>query len=202
MSTSTAAAKLKAHIGSYDEGIRRHAGSVATYVDRDAYYLERKLDALTSYIEKRFIKVDALREVLVDEAAEIQKLNDDDFNIMELYDTAAATLQRMIDTLKPKREEEGDPPPPPPNRPRIPEMPLPYFNGNLNDWIAYKTNFVSLIKGNQAIDNTAKLYYLRQSLRGPASSINRRLTHLMHYGTPCANDLKTEGSLSTATSRN
>jgi Protein of unknown function (DUF1759) len=32
-------------------------------------------------------------------------------------------------------------------------------------------HFVSLIKDNQAIDNAAKLYYLRQSLSGPASSI-------------------------------
>jgi hypothetical protein len=50
-------------------------------------------------------------------------------------------------------------------------MPLPYFYGDYNEWIPYKDKFSSYIMDYETIDEVQRLYYLKESLKGEASTL-------------------------------
>jgi hypothetical protein len=50
-------------------------------------------------------------------------------------------------------------------------MPLPYFYGDYNEWIPYKDKFSSYIMDNETIDDVQGLYYLKESLKSEAATL-------------------------------
>jgi hypothetical protein len=54
---------------------------------------------------------------------------------------------------------------------RLPDMPLPVFSGDFNEWITFRQRFQTLITQNNTLNNVEKLYYLRASLRDEALSL-------------------------------
>lgn len=54
---------------------------------------------------------------------------------------------------------------------KLPEIPLPVFYGNYEDWNVFKNQFYSLIVTNNELNETQKLHYLQASLKGEAKSI-------------------------------
>ncbi|XP_062710702.1 uncharacterized protein LOC134288828 [Aedes albopictus] len=51
---------------------------------------------------------------------------------------------------------------------RLPDVKLPVFNGNLDNWLNFHDLFVSLVHASQDLSSIQKFYYLRSSLAGDA----------------------------------
>jgi len=54
---------------------------------------------------------------------------------------------------------------------RLPEIPLPLFDGSFDQWNNFKRQFISLIEENSELTSSQKLYYLRAALKGDAKHI-------------------------------
>ncbi|CAL1292418.1 unnamed protein product [Larinioides sclopetarius] len=54
---------------------------------------------------------------------------------------------------------------------KLPEIPLPLFNGKFEEWNLFKTQFNSLINENAELSEHEKLHYLRGCLKGEAKTI-------------------------------
>lgn len=53
-------------------------------------------------------------------------------------------------------------------RPKLPEIPLPSFSGNYEEWITFKDDFESLIHEDHFLTTAAKMSYLKRALSGEA----------------------------------
>ncbi|XP_039289437.1 uncharacterized protein LOC111054561 [Nilaparvata lugens] len=51
---------------------------------------------------------------------------------------------------------------------KLPEIPLPRFNGDFENWLNFRSAFTSIIVDNDSVDNSAKFQYLKQVLSGEA----------------------------------
>lgn len=54
---------------------------------------------------------------------------------------------------------------------KLPDIPLPKFSGNIEEWHNFKAQFNALIATNKNLDESHKLYYLQSSLTGNAKQI-------------------------------
>ncbi|KAF8764962.1 hypothetical protein HNY73_022985 [Argiope bruennichi] len=54
---------------------------------------------------------------------------------------------------------------------RLPEIPLPLFNGKIEEWNSFKQQFLNLINDNPNLTENQKCYYLRSCLRNDAKLI-------------------------------
>ncbi|GBM66014.1 hypothetical protein AVEN_39181-1 [Araneus ventricosus] len=54
---------------------------------------------------------------------------------------------------------------------KLPEIPLPVFNGKIEEWNSFKQQFLNLINDNPNLTENQKCYYLRSCLRKEAKSI-------------------------------
>ncbi|GBN03980.1 hypothetical protein AVEN_20945-1 [Araneus ventricosus] len=54
---------------------------------------------------------------------------------------------------------------------KLPEVSLPEFNGNIDNWSNFKAQFDSLITNNSTLNETQKLFYLRLLLKGDAKLV-------------------------------
>ncbi|KOC71287.1 hypothetical protein WH47_02371 [Habropoda laboriosa] len=52
---------------------------------------------------------------------------------------------------------------------KLPKIDLPRFNGRLEQWLAFKAQFSSLIDNQVTLTNTQKLHYLKAALSGEAA---------------------------------
>ncbi|GBL75094.1 hypothetical protein AVEN_148833-1, partial [Araneus ventricosus] len=54
---------------------------------------------------------------------------------------------------------------------KLPDVSLPEFNGNIDNWSNFKAQFDSLITNNSTLNETQKLFYLRSVLKGDAKLV-------------------------------
>ncbi|GBN31804.1 hypothetical protein AVEN_235929-1 [Araneus ventricosus] len=54
---------------------------------------------------------------------------------------------------------------------KLPEIPLPLFNGKIEEWNSFKQQFLNLINDNPNLIENQKYYYLRSRLRNETKSI-------------------------------
>lgn len=54
---------------------------------------------------------------------------------------------------------------------KLPDIPLPEFNGNYENWEIFKSKFNSLIANNKNLNDMQKLHYLQASLKGEAKQL-------------------------------
>ncbi|XP_055527660.1 uncharacterized protein LOC129720235 [Wyeomyia smithii] len=52
---------------------------------------------------------------------------------------------------------------------KLPEIPLPRFNGQLEDWISFKGQFNSLVKRREGLSESEKLFYLKAAIQDGAA---------------------------------
>ncbi|GFT28338.1 DUF1758 domain-containing protein [Trichonephila clavipes] len=57
------------------------------------------------------------------------------------------------------------------NKITLPDLPLPTFNGKIQEFELFKTQFMNVIGNNPSLDNTQKLCYLKSALKNDASLI-------------------------------
>nr|CAI5867743.1 unnamed protein product [Callosobruchus analis] len=55
--------------------------------------------------------------------------------------------------------------------PQLSSIPVPKFNGNLDDWLSFGDTFISLIHTNNSLDNIQKFHFLRTSLVEDAGQV-------------------------------
>ncbi|GFU21845.1 DUF1758 domain-containing protein [Trichonephila clavipes] len=55
------------------------------------------------------------------------------------------------------------------NKIKLPDLPLPTFNGKIQEFELFKTQFMKVIGNNHSLDNTQKLCYLKSALKNDAS---------------------------------
>ena len=98
------------------------------------------------------------------------------FEFGELHDRVVASIERFIAKHKPViTKEERDNPPPIGTNLRLPEIPLPYFDGDYEHWSSYKDEIHMVVINNNALNAAQKLHYLRGSLRGVAANVQSGL---------------------------
>lgn len=54
---------------------------------------------------------------------------------------------------------------------RLPEIPIPYFNGRIEEWNSFKNKFEMLIGNNTTVNDVLRLHYLKAALKGDAATI-------------------------------
>ena len=64
---------------------------------------------------------------------------------------------------------------------RLPEIPLPRFEGNLTDWPLFRDRFVALVDSRSSIANIEKFYYLLNCLGSEASDVVKGITVSNEY---------------------
>ncbi len=67
-------------------------------------------------------------------------------------------------------------PPPPTHNFKLPDMPLPYFDGKYEDWQTFSDLFKASYHSNSSLSGAHKLQYLKASLKGDAASIVKSFT--------------------------
>ncbi|XP_071629507.1 uncharacterized protein [Temnothorax longispinosus] len=53
----------------------------------------------------------------------------------------------------------------------LPKIPMPIFSGNYNDWISFRDLFTSLVINDERLHDVHRMYYLKSSVTGEASSL-------------------------------
>lgn len=56
---------------------------------------------------------------------------------------------------------------------RLPEIPLPNFDGNIYKWSAFRDHFLAMVDERTQLSNIDKVYYLLGCLRGNAAEVVR-----------------------------
>nr|XP_029733635.1 uncharacterized protein LOC109411900 [Aedes albopictus] len=55
------------------------------------------------------------------------------------------------------------------SHPKLPDIPLPRFNGQLEDWISFKNQFNALVKRREGLSESEKLFYLKAAIQDGAA---------------------------------
>jgi hypothetical protein len=53
---------------------------------------------------------------------------------------------------------------------KLPQLSIPKFSGNLQDWVTFKDTFLSLVGDSTTIPNIQKFHYLLSAINGDAKS--------------------------------
>jgi Pao retrotransposon peptidase/Family of unknown function (DUF5641)/Protein of unknown function (DUF1759)/Putative peptidase (DUF1758)/Integrase zinc binding domain len=138
----------------------------------DEFFLQLKQEALVDVHFEYKRKAGDLFELLPEEdIAERQKQI---LDFEELLDDTNVLIKRFLSKYKkseppPNRNErnEGEPI----SRIRLPEIPLPTFAGNYNEWVYFREKFTALIIDNPSLDDVQKHHYLRSALRDEAATL-------------------------------
>ncbi|GFW88951.1 uncharacterized protein TNCV_2683851 [Trichonephila clavipes] len=101
-------------------------------------------------------KLSTVKEII----KEISQLKCSYFNLPEETDLKDA-LDVTIDLQAEAQEVEI----------KLPDLPLPTFNGKIQEFEFFKTQFMNVIGNNHSLDNTQKLCYLKSALKNDASLI-------------------------------
>ncbi|XP_062533848.1 uncharacterized protein LOC134202877 [Armigeres subalbatus] len=75
---------------------------------------------------------------------------------------------REIDPPKPVTAQISQPTPQVPH-PKLPDIPLPRYNGQLEDWISFKNQFNALVKRREGLSESEKLFYLKAAIQDGAA---------------------------------
>lgn len=111
---------------------------------------------------------------------ELPYFANDDYNVIEdLYLCMSADLRDMLIQLKVTRPETSTP-----NQSleqitfssiKLPNIQLPTFTGQYEEWPAYNDLFTSLVHNNATLTNVQKLHYLKSSVGGEAEALLRHI---------------------------
>ena len=61
-------------------------------------------------------------------------------------------------------------------KPKLPQLSIPKFGGNLQDWVTFKDTFLSLVGDNTTIPNIQKFHYLVSAINGDANRVIQHIT--------------------------
>lgn len=56
-----------------------------------------------------------------------------------------------------------------PSHPKLPDIPLPRFSGQTEDWISFKNQFCALVKRRDGLSESEKLFYLKAAIQDGAT---------------------------------
>lgn len=129
----------------------------------------------------RLERLDKLWEELENVDMELEALHDEDPAVAETRAKFQNLYYRLKGSLSQKlpAPAQANPPAsvqnlqvlPASSGVRLPELKIPEFDGNPEDWSGFHDLFKSLIHDNYQLTNIQKLHYLRASLRGDAARI-------------------------------
>ncbi|XP_065082282.1 uncharacterized protein LOC135704726 [Ochlerotatus camptorhynchus] len=137
-----------------------------TQVNQVAIRIER-LDELW----EKFEDVQDEIEVIEDEQQEFSETRQQFQN--HYFELKAALVGKLPqrDPAPILRPSSSLPPAPQTISVKLPELKIPEFRGNPEEWIEFHDLFKSVIHGNTQLSNVQKLHYLRSSLKGEASRL-------------------------------
>jgi Protein of unknown function (DUF1759) len=84
------------------------------------------------------------------------------------YKKAMVTIRRH---LKHHHDDIPPPPPPPPQNIKLPEIRLPTFSGDYDQWVGFREKFKSLVGNNSSLSEAQKLQYLQSVLDKDATLV-------------------------------
>jgi hypothetical protein len=59
---------------------------------------------------------------------------------------------------------------------RLPQLSIPKFSGNLQDWVTFKDTFLSLVGDSITIPNIQKFHYLLSATNGDAKRVTQHIS--------------------------
>lgn len=122
---------------------------------RSDYYTSVPEDEDMTEIENSLIDLDTRIEEL--EVSFNQLLIDDAKNVSNTSGNASYSSENKTNTCKIK----------------LPEIPLPLFNGKYEEWNMFKIEFDNIVTNNKELSDVQKLHYLHAALRNEAKVLER-----------------------------
>lgn len=104
-------------------------------------------------------------------------------NVFGAIRSAYLEIRTIICSKKPRTSQRGNEtlntsiiaPPTQQFELRLPVLPLPSFDGNYNEWMAFNSIFTSTVHTSTTLENIQKLQYLRSSVKGDALNVIKNL---------------------------
>ncbi|XP_039299280.1 uncharacterized protein LOC120355056 isoform X5 [Nilaparvata lugens] len=141
-------------------------------LSEDAYYELKLLQTDVQDLKDRYIEI----------KDKLESLDSDNFNDEEHFATldeflsVTAIINKHIHNFeKAHGQTDANIAPAPVAQPaptnsnfRLPEIPLPTFDGNFDKWLDFKAGFSSIIVNNDSVEPSIKYQYLKQALSGEA----------------------------------
>jgi hypothetical protein len=110
-------------------------------------------------------------EVIPDDQFENRTAKVEEFDILYTIKTVIMKQQKIDHGPSEQSEKRGEQEPEITTKIRLPDIPLPAFSGNLNEWVYFREKFKSLITDNAALKDVQKHHYLWNSLLGEAETL-------------------------------
>jgi hypothetical protein len=130
--------------------------------------------------ERKYHEVLSLRKrgfsTILDET-KLQKFDEDIDTIEDALFEIRVKLLKILQPFEKKvKKEEAQPNSQVTNKFKLPEIPIPVFNGEDGlSWMSFREMFNERVGNNPALNNVQKLHYLKEALKGEAE-------HLKSYG--------------------
>jgi Protein of unknown function (DUF1759) len=133
----------------------------------DPIYLDQSLQTLRELQIEYHQKAEELIGLLADDLVDERVSRISDFD--DICDNTIVRIKRIKLNLEPKKQT------PDPNGPsapiRLPDIPLPVFNGNVSEWVYFREKFTALIIENKSLTDFQRLHYLKAALRDEAATL-------------------------------
>ncbi|GBM04679.1 hypothetical protein AVEN_37585-1 [Araneus ventricosus] len=138
--------------------------------NNDIFMIQSKLDSVLQLCAKiEYLKLDYYDitedEQIADNDAEFEKMEDD----LEYLKVSFQKILFQLNTVENVQMHKSGIP----NEVfvKLPDVSLPEFNENIDNWSNFKAQFDSLITNNSTLNETQKLFYSRSVLKGDAKLV-------------------------------
>jgi hypothetical protein len=137
----------------------------------DILVLDQNLDTMQTLYRDYQTKLAELMNVIPKDQFENRAAKIEEFDI--LYTTTTVTTKRQKKDHGPSEQSKntGEQKPEVITKIKLPDIPLPVFSGNLNEWVYFREKFKALITDNAALNDVQKHHYLWNLLLGEAETL-------------------------------
>ncbi|XP_058449149.1 uncharacterized protein LOC131429118 [Malaya genurostris] len=162
------------------EAVQERASKLLTLVkdfpdDGDVDELEDKLDVVddlrTQFRETRLKLFGLVKQ------DDLPEINDQGFNVEDTLDEIRFIVRRRLKVSRPSLPETSTssvtipPIDPCASKARLPDIPLPKFDGHYENWLYFRNQFNAIIRRRDNLDDFERLHYLRMCLCGEARDL-------------------------------
>ncbi|XP_062713979.1 uncharacterized protein LOC134290792 [Aedes albopictus] len=154
---------------------------IKTFVDdyqeeRDSHQVSVRLEYLVTLwndVNETQLELESLDDESLDEYLKVRTDFESSFFHVKGF---LLSVTKPTDPASPTASRSPAQAPPTSSSVRLPDVKLPVFSGQLENWLNFHDLFVSLVHSSHELSNIQKFYYLRSSLSGDALKLIQTIT--------------------------
>jgi len=170
------------------DSAKKSMNSIKTFIDKydsstkSLNQLQTRLDSLVQYMAK----YEAIQYEIEDHDSVTLEMIDDRVSVDDFFCSLKAEVMDLVERHSKAASNTSSTPSHQIIRDtmKLPSIPAPIFNGDLQNWISFLDAFNAMFHHNQSLTDVQRMHYLKSCLVGPAAEVVRTIpTTDVNYST-------------------